>query len=322
MQHHAGLVLQPEARLRANKTGLRLSAAERLNFLLTNRIPRRAATRFMGWFSRCRHPWVCRVSIAVWQWFAGDLRLYEAKKSRFESMQDCFIRELKDGARPITHDPAVLASPCDGVVGAFGPVRGMQAFQVKGLFYDLAELFGDAEAAAAYRDGLFVTLRLKANMYHRFHAPDALRLHGVTYIAGDCWNVNGPAVKRVERLYCKNARAVLAVDLAPAGPPLALVAVAAILVASIKVHGVDGHLQADYRGPRRLPCDRAFARGEEMGYFRQGSTILVFAPAGFAPADKLRSGAVLRMGQPLLRRIPAASHPGNAPAVYRETPYS
>ena len=94
---------------------------EDLNFLLTNRIPRRWLTLFVGWLSRIEHPWVTSSCIALWRLFS-DLDLSDAKKSRFDSLKDCFTRELKDGARPIDMNPSVLASPCDALVGACGRV--------------------------------------------------------------------------------------------------------------------------------------------------------------------------------------------------------
>ncbi|HET6376510.1 MAG TPA: phosphatidylserine decarboxylase, partial [Methylocella sp.] len=90
-----------------------ITQQEDINFALTNRIPRRLATRFMGWFSKIELPLVRDASLAVWRLFS-DLDLSEAKKTRFKSMHDCFIRELKEGARPIDPDPFVLVSPCDG----------------------------------------------------------------------------------------------------------------------------------------------------------------------------------------------------------------
>jgi len=87
----------------------RLLQQEDLNFLLTNRIPRAAATRFMGWFSQIEHPWVCRASIALWRLFT-ELDLSEARETQFKSLHACFVRELKPGARPVEQDPAVLAS--------------------------------------------------------------------------------------------------------------------------------------------------------------------------------------------------------------------
>src|SRR5215813_4420935 len=93
----------------------RLSQQEDLNFLLTNRIPRRLATQLIGWFSKIEQPLVRDLSIGVWRLFS-DLDLSEAKKSHFRSMHDCFTRELRDGARPIDQAPDVLVSPCDAIV--------------------------------------------------------------------------------------------------------------------------------------------------------------------------------------------------------------
>src|SRR4051794_41008435 len=146
----------------------RVFLQEDLNFLLTNRIPRLAATRFMGWFSQIRQPLVRDLSIAMWRSFA-DLDLAEAKKSRFESMHDCFTRELKEGARPIDADPALLTSPCDAIVGQCGPIKGTQLIQAKGFPYTLVDLLGNTEMVARYTDGCYATLRITSSMYHRFH---------------------------------------------------------------------------------------------------------------------------------------------------------
>ncbi|MGD8636464.1 MAG: phosphatidylserine decarboxylase, partial [Gammaproteobacteria bacterium] len=147
----------------------RLSRLEKLNFLLTNRIPRRWATLFMGWFSRIENPVVTRLSMALWAMFADDLNLQEARSERFRSLHDCFIRELKPGARPIDRDPAVTVSPCDAVVGAFGNINGTELIQAKGFPYTLDDLTGSAELSDRYQNGRFITLRLKSSMYHRFH---------------------------------------------------------------------------------------------------------------------------------------------------------
>src|SRR5437762_13622692 len=95
----------------------RIFLQEDLNFLLTNRIPRRLTTRFVGWFGKIEHPLVRDLSIAVWKLFA-DVDLGEAARQDFRSLHDCFIRELAPGARPVDPDPAVLVSPCDAIVGA------------------------------------------------------------------------------------------------------------------------------------------------------------------------------------------------------------
>ena len=281
----------------------RLLQHEDLNFLLTNRIPRQLLTRGMGWFSQIRHPLVSRASIAVWRLFT-DLDLSDASAQRFASLHDCFTRELLPGARPVDPDPAVLSSPCDAIVGACGAVAGRQVFQAKGFPYALRDLFGPTQDTAAFQDGMFITLRLTSAMYHRFHAPADCEVDHVTHIAGDTWNVNPIALARVERLFCRNERAVLRTRLAAGGQQIALVPVAAILVASLRLHWLDTLLGVDYRGPDELPCDAGFSKGQEMGWFQHGSTIIVFAPCGFELTSGVAVGAPLRMGQALMRLPP------------------
>jgi phosphatidylserine decarboxylase len=278
---------------------LRILQQEDINFLLTNRIPRRWLTLLVGRLSRIERPWFCAAAIAVWRLFS-DLDLSEAKTDRFKSLHECFTRELKEGARPIEADPGVVTSPCDALVGACGRVEDGMVLQAKGFPYPLADLLGDAELVDYYRRGQFATLRLTSAMYHRFHAPYDCRVERVSYISGDTWNVNPIALKRVERLFCKNERAVIRCRL-PSGALLTLVPVAAILVASIRLKFLDVRLHLEYRGPNEIPCDVAVRKGEEMGWFAHGSTIIVFAPEGVSLRDGLGEGGRLRMGEPLMR---------------------
>jgi phosphatidylserine decarboxylase len=277
----------------------RLLLQEDLNFLLTNRVPRIALTRFMGWFSALRSPLLTRLSIAVWRLFT-DLDLSEARKHRFESLQECFTRELRPGARPVDHDPQVLTSPSDGIVGACGTVERGQLYQAKGFPYDIAELFGSHQDASAFEGGTYVTLRLTSAMYHRFHAPHDGQVHHLSYLSGDTWNVNPVALKRVERLFCRNERAVLRTRLDIGGHEIALVPVAAILVASMRFHFLDVLLHLKYGGPHELPCQARFSKGQELGWFQHGSTIIVFAPPGFTLCPGIQDGARIRMGEPLM----------------------
>lgn len=271
---------------------------EDISFLLTNRIPRRWATLFMGWLSSIENAVVRSVTIGLWRLFS-DLDLSEAKTTRFRSLQECFTRELKPGARPVEPDPSVLTSPCDGIVGAFGRVEQGQVLQAKGFPYALIDLLGDEALVQRYLDGSYVTLRITPTMYHRFHAPHDLRVEQVTYISGDTWNVYPIALRRVENLFCRNERAVLRCRLATNGALITMVPVAAILVASIRLHFLDVLLHLRYRGPNLIPCDAPFRKGEEMGWFQHGSTIIVFAPPGVELCEQLREGQRIRMGEPL-----------------------
>jgi len=278
----------------------RLLAQEDLNFLLTNRIPRRLATRFLGWFSRIEQPLVRDASIGLWRLFA-DLDLADAGTTDFRSLHDCFTRELRPGARPIDRRPDILTSPCDAIVGASGPIAGTEVFQIKGFPYAIEDLIPDPELVAAHRDGCYATLRLTSGMYHRFHAPHDCFVDRVTYVSGDTWNVNPIALRRIEKLFCKNERAVIGTTLVTGGQRVTLVAVAAILVASIRLTFLDVTLGMHYRGANRLPAAARLDKGEEMGWFEHGSTIIVFAPAGFNLCEDLREGTRIRMAAPLMR---------------------
>jgi phosphatidylserine decarboxylase len=285
----------------------RILQQEDINFLLTNRIPRLWMTRFFGWFSQIERRWVVRGSIWLWRMFAA-LELHEAKKTRFSSLHDCFIRELKDGVRPVNKDTRVLTSPCDAIVGAIGQVTEESVLQAKGFPYRLIDLLGDHELVRYYARGSYATLRLTSGMYHRFHAPYDCRVEQVTYISGDTWNVNPIALKRVENLFCRNERAIIRCRLESTDHLITLVPVAAILVASIRLHFLDVLLHLKYRGPSIIPCDASLHKGQEMGWFQHGSTILVFAPEGFSFAANVREGSIVRVGQPLFttaHRIPA-----------------
>jgi phosphatidylserine decarboxylase len=277
----------------------RLLLQEDLNFLLTNRVPRIALTHLMGRYSRIRSRTLTRLSIAVWRVFT-ELDLREAKRQQFDSLHEVFTRELVAGARPFDDRPHVLASPCDAIVGACGTVEDGRVFQAKGMPYSIEELFGPSQDVAAFRGGRYVTLRLTSAMYHRFHAPHDARVEHVTYLSGDTWNVNPIALARVERLFCRNERAVIRLRLAQGNVPLALVPVAAILVASIRLHCLDVLLNLRRRGANEMPCDAAVRKGDEMGWFEHGSTIIVFAPPGFRLCEGIAPGARLRAGQPLM----------------------
>jgi phosphatidylserine decarboxylase len=279
---------------------LRTLDREDVNFFLTNRIPRRPLTRFAGWFSRIEQPLVRDASISVWRLFS-DLDLSEASETEFRSLHDCFTRQLKPGARPIDADPRTLVSPCDAIIGAHGKISGTDLYQIKGARYALPELLLDDRLAEVHRNGRYVTLRLTSSMYHRFHAPHDCRVGHVAYIPGDTWNVNPPALRRVEKLYCKNERAVVRTRLCANGHPITLVPVGAILVAGICFNFLDVECCLRKNGPRGTDCSAEFRKGEEMGWFEHGSTIIVFAPDEFSFCAGVREGALIHVGQPLMR---------------------
>ena len=181
-----------------------------------------------------------RASIAVWRLFT-DLDLSEAKKQRFDSLHDCFTRELKAGARADRPDPAVLTSPCDAIVGACGAVPARQRAPGQGLpVPHRRTCSAPAERRRALRRRQLRHAAPDLGMYHRFHAPHDGRVEHVTYLSGDTWNVNPIALERVRApVLPQRARGASACGCARRRIRSPLVPVAAILVASIRLHFLD-----------------------------------------------------------------------------------
>jgi phosphatidylserine decarboxylase len=278
----------------------RFADNERVNYVLTNHIPRRALTRFVGWLAKVEQPLVRDASIGLWRKFS-DLDLSDARKSDFKSLHDIFVRELKDGARPVDQRRDILSSPCDAIVGAMGRIEDGTLLQVKGSAYPLDELLRDPALVERHRHAAYITLRLTASMYHRFHAPHDGRVTRLSHIAGDAWNVNPPTLARVPRVFCRNERAIIEMTLAEGAHEIALVPVAAILVAGIKLKFAELPADRRHTGPWSRPCDATFAKGQEMGWFEHGSTIIVLAPPSLTPTPGIETGRTIRMGEPLMR---------------------
>lgn len=220
----------------------------------------------MGWFSKIENPLVRDLSIACWRLFS-DLDLSEAKKTEFKSLHDCFTRELRPGLRPVDPNPAVVVSPSDAIIGAFGRIEDTKLFQIKGAPYSLLDLLGDPALVERHRNGRFVTLRLTSSVSPLPRAVRCPDREGHVYPWRWPGNVNPIALKRVERLFCKNERAVLETRLS-SGEALTLVPVAAILVASIRPHFLDVVLNAQSRGPVEFPCDSGAGQGRRARLVR------------------------------------------------------
>ena len=275
---------------------------ETLNFLLTNRVPRALLTRIMGRISNIESPMLTKLGIGLWQRF-DKLDFAEAEADSFSSLQQCFTRKLKPGARPVDARQDVLVSPCDAIIGAHGAVENGNLFQIKDAPYRLSDLIPQGVLQDRFKNGRYVTLRLKSSMYHRFHAPCDCRVQEIAYISGDTWNVNPPALRRVANLFCKNERAVLCLETGFENESLVMVPVAAILVASMQLHALDQTLDLKYDGPNYLRCDASYNKGDEMGFFKQGSTIILFTTENFEFSEKVILGNQISMGQPLLTRV-------------------
>jgi phosphatidylserine decarboxylase len=273
-----------------------------LAFLLSNRIPRLWLGAAFATVSQWRQPWFTALGIWLWR-RVGGLDLSDAKTQRFASLHECFTRELRPGARVFAPGASVFCSPSDGVVGAHGPITGDWLEQFKDSTYSLAELLQNQEAAAALHGGFYLTLRLTPNMYHRFHAPTAITVERLRYISGDAFNVAWSTLSRLPRVFCRNERAVLCCTTSAHEAPCYLVPIAAVLVASMRFTFTDLHFHPRYRGVEQIEVNQTFERGQTLGWFEHGSTIVILVPKGYALSRSIHLGSNVRAGEALFERL-------------------
>jgi phosphatidylserine decarboxylase len=214
-----------------------------------------------------------------------------------------FTRRLRDGARPVDSSPGAVVSPSDSRLSGLGPVPadgGLE--QVKGRTYALAALLGSAEEAEPFRAGLQATLYLSPAMYHRVHSPVGGTVVGWRYVPGRLFPVNGPAVRSVPGLFTRNERVVMFLESEGAGP-VAVVMVGAANVGRITLGFTD--LVTNRGGsPTRVapPTPIPVARGDELGVFNLGSTVVLLVGDGGLVSAGAEPGSLVRMGEALWRR--------------------
>ena len=271
---------------------------EQLLALLPTRLLSTAMHAFMG----CRWPWVKAPTIALLR------RLYQIDLSEaadrdpanYASFNDFFTRALKPGARPLAPEPALL-SPVDGRISQLGAIKGDTIFQAKGRSYSTGALLADSAAARAYTDGRFATIYLAPHNYHRIHLPcDARLIHG-QFVPGRLLSVRPATVAAIDQLFARNERLVLHFE--TAAGPMVLVMVGALFVGSLETV-MDGKLSPPH-SRRAFPIDYrerqlSFQRGDELGRFNMGSTVILLFPeggprfeAGLVPGQPLRLGQAI-----------------------------
>jgi len=239
-------------------------------------------------------------------WFARHYGVDRAAavvpEGGYANLQQFFCRQLLPTQRPVDASPRVLVSPVDGTLGASGVIEEGQLWQAKGHRYSLAALLGDAEAASRFRGGRYCTLYLAPGDYHRVHAPTAGRVRTARYIPGAYWPVNPQAVARIPGLFTSNER--LVTELETGGGQVALVMVGACLVGGIRVNydpawnaGPGPHRAAE----RHYDPAAVFARGQELGRFEFGSTVIVLSEAAMGGETAALPGGCLHFGEPLLK---------------------
>ena len=249
----------------------------------------------------------------LWRLFS-DLDLSEARKTEFSSLHDCFTRELKDGARPVDPDPDVLVSPCDAIVGASGGSPAPSCSRSRAFPTGWRICWARSGLVERHRDGRYVTLRLTASMYHRFHAPHDCRVERVTYISGDTWNVNPIALRRIETAVLQErARRDRDAACRPAICSRWCRSPRSWWRASGCI--ASGAAEPAYRGANVLPCAADYRKGDEMGWFEHGSTIVMLAPESLVLRRQCPARQYHPPGAAVDAFRPGIGHPIDGPAV-------
>jgi phosphatidylserine decarboxylase len=240
-----------------------------------------------------------------------DLDDVERPLTDYPSLGAFFTRRLRAGARPIDMSPDTIVSPCDGVVAQVGEIAGGQLIQAKGLEYPIFGLLADRAGAARFEGGTYVVIYLSPKDYHRVHTCCEGKVTGFQHIPGALFPVNDHAVQYIGALYTRNERLVTYQD-SPAGE-IATVMVGATAVGRISVtyDSVRTHSSRGRPGPRvRLPSPRPVARGEELGTFHLGSTVVLLFEPRRVVLERLVPQQKVRLGEAIARRVPTRASGG------------
>jgi phosphatidylserine decarboxylase len=275
---------------------------DRLFVLMQYLVPRHLLTALAWRIARIRVP---AIKDALIKGFvrAFDVDIDEVRlevPGGFDTFNDFFVRELRDGAREIEGDADAIVSPVDGTVSAAGVIDGTTIFQAKGVGYSLADLLAtDLDEVGHYVDGRFATIYLAPYNYHRVHAALAGELVAARYVPGDLFSVNAATVRHVDGLFRRNERLVM--HFRTACGPAAVVLVGALNVGSISTPWT-GEIRPRKAGvvdvldisahPARVE------KGDLLGWFNMGSTVILLLPRGGCNwDDDFEPGETLRMGE-------------------------
>ena len=265
-------------------------------------LPHHLLSRLAGRLADCQVRWLKNLAIRLFVRHY-QVNLQEAlteEPGGYASFNEFFARPLKAEARPLAAAPAIL-SPCDGAISQLGRIEQGRIFQAKGHNFGLIDLLGgDHRLASPFMGGQFATLYLSPRDYHRIHMPVAGTLRQMIHVPGRLFSVNPLTTRQVPELFARNERVICLFDTALG--PMALVLVGAMIVASIETvwAGRVTPLRREVRSIRYDEQARAaiqLERGEEMGRFRLGSTVIVlFGTDCMQWASALASGQTVRQG--------------------------
>jgi phosphatidylserine decarboxylase len=266
-------------------------------------LPKVLCSRILGILERIPIPRSLRGAAFGWyvRRYGADLSEARRPLADFPTFNEFFLRELREGTRPIDPDPASVVSPVDGRIVAFGAIERGRLIQAKGLDYSLEELVGSSLVSAGLVGGSQLTLYLAPGDYHRIHAPvgggAALSVH----IPGTLWPVNDAAASSIRDLFIRNERVVTGLE-TPDGI-VVLVKIGAFNVGSIRVEYDPEVGRGRRQRYRAYPMPRIFLKGAELARFEMGSSVVLLLPRGYALAPGLKVGNRVRVGVRVGERV-------------------
>ncbi len=276
-------------------------------------VPKRAVSDAIGWgASRGLPRQLRRLMLSRFAATYGiDVTQAEKPLEDYAGFDEFFTRRLKPGARPIADDPNAVVSPADGVVVECGLATEGQLIQAKGTLFSLAELLGDAQAAARLNGGAYMITYLSPKDYHRVHSPVAGRVVGWRHMPGELFSVSAKSVACEPGLFVRNERLVTLIEM-DGGGLCAVVMVAAVGVGHVTVSydpDVATHQEQFARAAvshRFYDQPRPIGRGEELGIFHLGSTTIAVFEPGRAVLDEFAGGTSMKMGMSVGRTVAVA----------------
>lgn len=268
-------------------------------------MPKHFLSRLVGKFAAAKMGWLTTKAISQFI-KAYDINMSEAKlknASDFETFNDFFTRELEEGARTVDSDEGTLCYPVDGAISQQGDIVDGQLIQAKGFDYSLTSLLGgDAQTAAPFQGGKFSCIYLAPKDYHRIHMPMAATLREMIYVPGELFSVNPLTARNVPDLFARNERVVAIFD--TQFGQLAMVLVGATIVASIETTWAGtitppaGKDIFRWKYPASGVDAITFEKGDEMGRFKLGSTVVsTFSPDMIEFDSNAGPGTVTRLGE-------------------------
>jgi len=265
-------------------------------------LPKHLLSRLVGWLASAKAGWLTTslIELFIKQY---NVNMNEAQKESaedYDTFNDFFTRPLKEGVRPIDADKDALIFPVDGAISQYGKIEENQIFQAKGHQYSIEALLGgNKEIAKEFYNGEFMTVYLSPKDYHRIHMPLSGKLTDMTFVPGELFSVNPVTTENVPGLFARNERVVSIFETEHG--KMAMVLVGATIVASIETVWAGTiaprHQAVAHTNYTNKVQDVVLEKGEEMGRFKLGSTIVMLYQPNKVEFGSHQPGDTTRLGQ-------------------------